>query len=84
MGSNRGKTQVSLLTRYFNKVYIIQDNDTVDNGFAGQASALKLFEKLGGRGIIVKPPQQYKDIGEMPDEEIVLLVEKTQDILEGI
>ena len=84
MGSNRGKTQVSLLIRYFNKIYIVQDNDTEANGFAGQASALKLLEKIGDRGIIVKPPQRYKDIGEMPDDEIKLMVDKTHNILEWI
>lgn len=84
MGSNRSKMQVSLLGRYFDTIYIVQDNDTAENGFAGQAAAAKLVDKLGGRGIIVKPPERYKDIGEMPEEEIKLLVAKTYNLTEGL
>ena len=83
MGSAIGKTQVSLLNRYFGTVYIVQDNDDQSNGYAGQASAAKLRDKLT-RGIIVVPPRDYKDIGEMPDEQIRQLVTSTQDITEGI
>lgn len=84
MGANRSKVQIHLLGRYFNMVYIVQDNDTAENSFAGQAAAAKLLDKLGDRGIIVKPPERYKDIGEMSDEEIKLLVARTYNLIEGL
>ena len=84
MGTGSGTTQVSLLERYFNRVYIVQDNDGSSNGFAGQSSAQKLLDKLGRRGIIVVPPQGYKDIGEMPIAEIKAFLTGEQDITKGL
>lgn len=84
MGTGSGTTQVSLLERYFNRVYIVQDNDGSSNGFAGQSSAQKLLDKLGRRGIIVVPPQGYKDIGEMPIAEIKTFLTGEQDITKGL
>lgn len=84
MSANRSKAQINLLGRHFNNVYVVQDNDPASNGFAGQVAAKKLVDKLADRGIIVVPPEGYKDIGDMPDEEIKLLVAQTTDITKGI
>lgn len=80
MGSNRSRVQIDLLKRYFNTIYIVADNDDAKNDYAGQVSAQKVVDKLGGSGIMVVPPTRYKDIGEMPDEEIKALVESVNDI----
>ena len=84
MGSSRGKVQVSLLNRYFNKVYIVADVDDATNDFAGQVGAQKLADRLGQRGIIVLPPKGFKDVGEMPDELIKKLVADRDNLLGDI
>ena len=65
MGANPSNTQIDILTSHFKTVYVVADSDS-----AGRASAFKLCEKLDGRGIMVLPPEGYKDIGEMPYAEI--------------
>lgn len=84
MGTGSGKVQVGLLTKFFSVIYVIQDNDSSQNNFAGQTSARKLLDKLGKRGIIIEPPKEFKDIGDMTDEQIRELVASNEDILKGI
>lgn len=84
MGTGVGQRQVDLLTKYFNKIYIVQDNDTSQNDFAGQMSAKKLLDKIGKRGIIVVPPKGCKDVGDMSNEQIAELIARTENLVEGI
>ncbi len=84
MGTGSGKVQVGLLKRYFSIIYVVQDNDTASNSFAGQTSAHKLVEKLGNRGIMVAPPSGYKDIGDMKMPEVEEFVTGVTDITKGI
>lgn len=84
MGSNHSKQQIEILNKYFNTIMIMQDNDNANNDFAGQVAAKKLCEKLGGRGIIVKPPEQFKDVGEMPQDELKAFVSELNNPVERI
>jgi len=65
MGANPSKTQITLLTSHYKSIFVVADNDS-----PGKAAAFKLCEKLEGRGIMVVPPEGYKDIGEMPYSDI--------------
>jgi 5S rRNA maturation endonuclease (ribonuclease M5) len=60
--------QVNLLKDFKNK-YILFDNDE-----AGKNAAIKLSNDLssfGGNTYIIKIPKKYKDIGEMPEKEVI-------------
>jgi 5S rRNA maturation endonuclease (ribonuclease M5) len=54
-----------LLQKYFNNIIVIADNDE-----AGGNMKSKILEKLGSRVSVIKLDKQYKDIGDMTDEEI--------------
>lgn len=65
LGANVSNIQVELLKKYFNNIYIIADNDE-----AGGNMKDRLQEKLGSRVTVVQLNKKYKDIGDMPDDEI--------------
>jgi 5S rRNA maturation endonuclease (ribonuclease M5) len=65
LGSNVSKIQIDLLRKYFNDIIVIADNDMAGNNMAD-----KLKEKLGHRVSILSLEQQYKDVGDMEDEQI--------------
>ena len=65
LGANVSKAQVELLQKYFNNVIVVADNDE-----AGGNMKTKIVEKLGSRVSVIKLDKQYKDIGDMGDEEI--------------
>ena len=65
LGANVSNIQVELLKKYFNNIYIIADNDE-----AGGNMKDRLLEKLGSRVTVVQLNKKYKDIGDMPDDEI--------------
>ena len=65
LGSNVSKVQVDLLKKYFNDIIVIADND-----MAGNSMASKLREKLGPIVSVLSLEQQYKDIGDMEDDQI--------------
>ena len=54
-----------MLQKYFNNIIVIADNDE-----AGGNMKTKIIEKLGSRVSVVKLDKQYKDIGDMADEDI--------------
>jgi 5S rRNA maturation endonuclease (ribonuclease M5) len=54
-----------LLQKYFNNVIVIADNDE-----AGGNMKTKIIEKLGSRVSVIQLDKQYKDIGDMNDEDI--------------
>jgi 5S rRNA maturation endonuclease (ribonuclease M5) len=65
LGANVSNIQIELLQKYFNNIIVIADNDE-----AGGNMKDKIIEKLGSRVSVIKLDKQYKDIGDMPDEEI--------------
>jgi len=65
LGANVSNIQIELLQKYFNNIIVIADNDE-----AGGNMKTKIVEKLGSRVSVIKLDKQYKDIGDMADEEI--------------
>lgn len=65
LGANVSNMQVELLQKYFNDIIIIADNDA-----AGGNMKNKIVEKLGSRVSVIQLDKQYKDIGDMKDEDI--------------
>lgn len=65
LGANVSNAQTDLLQKYFNDIIVIADNDE-----AGGNMKDRIVEKLGSRVSVIKLNKQYKDIGDMPDEEI--------------
>jgi DNA primase len=65
LGANVSNFQTDLLQKYFNNVIVIADNDE-----AGGNMKTKIVERLGSRVSVVKLDKQYKDIGDMSDEDI--------------
>lgn len=65
LGANVSSKQIELLQKYFNNIIVIADNDE-----AGGNMKDRIIEKLGSRVSVVKLNKQYKDIGDMTDNEI--------------
>lgn len=65
LGANVSNMQTDLLQKYFNNVIVIADNDE-----AGGNMKDKIVERLGSRVSVVKLDKQYKDIGDMTDDQI--------------
>lgn len=65
LGANVSTTQIELLQKYFNNIIVVADNDE-----AGGNMKDKIVEKLGSRVSVIQLKKQYKDIGDMLDEEI--------------
>jgi DNA primase len=65
LGANVSNFQTDLLQKYFNSIYVVADNDE-----AGGNMKDKLIERLGNRVSVIQLDKQYKDIGDMSDEEI--------------
>jgi DNA primase len=68
LGSNVSNIQIELLKKYFNNIIVIADNDE-----AGGNMKSKIIEKLGSRVSVITLEKQYKDIGDMKDEDIAQL-----------
>jgi DNA primase len=68
LGSNVSNIQIELLKKYFNNIIVIADNDE-----AGGNMKSKIIEKLGSRVSVITLEKQYKDIGDMADEDIAKL-----------
>lgn len=65
LGANVSNFQIELLQKYFNNIYVIADNDE-----AGSGMATRIQNRASVPVSIVKLDKQYKDIGDMPDDEI--------------
>ena len=76
LGANVSKTQTDLLTKYFNDVIVVGDNDD-----AGKEMQKKILERLGHRATLIKLPSKFKDIGDMQDSDIRELTDKITDPL---
>jgi DNA primase len=68
LGSNVSNVQIELLKKYFNNIIVIADNDE-----AGGNMKSKIIDKLGSRVSVITLEKQYKDIGDMTDEDIAKL-----------
>lgn len=76
LGANVSKSQMALLTKYFNNAIVIGDNDD-----AGKGMQEKILERLGSRATLISIPSRFKDIGDMTDEDIQKLNNKVSDPL---
>ena len=76
LGVYISKVQLDLLTKYFNNVIVIPDNDD-----AGQTMTDKIVKRMKDRATVIGLPQRFKDIGDMTDEDIFKLTEKMKDPL---
>jgi DNA primase len=76
LGVYISKVQLDLLTKYFNNVIVIPDNDD-----AGKTMTEKIVNRMKERATVIGLPQRFKDIGDMTDEDIFKLTEKMQDPL---
>lgn len=76
LGANVSRKQIELLTKYFNNVIVIPDNDD-----AGKSMASRIIEKMGHRASAVGLPARFKDIGDMTDADISELTNKLNDPL---
>lgn len=65
LGANVSNIQVELLNKYFNEIYVIADNDE-----AGYNMLNRIRDKSSSRVTQIKLNSEYKDIGDMPDDEI--------------
>lgn len=76
LGANVSKIQIDLLTKYFNHVIVVADNDD-----AGKEMQKKVLDRLGHRATLVGIPDRFKDIGDMNDSDILELTNKINDPL---
>jgi DNA primase len=65
LGANVSNSQIDLLQKYFNNIYVVADNDE-----AGGNMKTRIYEKLSSRVTVIQLDPQYKDIGEMDDDSI--------------
>ena len=65
LGANVSGKQIELLQKYFNNIIVIADNDE-----AGGNMKDRIVEKLSSRVSVIELNKKYKDIGDMPDEEL--------------
>lgn len=79
LGANVSKKQIELLTKYFNHVIVIPDNDD-----AGRGMSNSIASSMGSRATVIGLPERFKDIGDMTDLDIQELTNKTKDPLFAI
>jgi DNA primase len=65
LGANVSNVQIDLLQKYFNNIIVIADNDE-----AGGNMKSKIVERLGARVSVIQLDKEYKDIGDMSNEDI--------------
>jgi DNA primase len=65
LGANVSNVQIDLLQKYFNNIIVIADNDE-----AGGNMKSKIVERLGARVSVIQLDKEYKDIGDMTNEDI--------------
>ncbi len=68
LGANVSSTQIELLQKYFNNIIVVADNDE-----AGGNMKDRIVTKLSSRVSVITLNKQYKDIGDMSDEELAKL-----------
>jgi len=65
LGANVSNIQIDLLQKYFNTIIVIADNDE-----AGGNMKTRIQEKLGSKVSVIQLNKEYKDIGDMSDDDI--------------
>ena len=65
LGANVSNAQIELLQKYFNNIIVVADNDE-----AGGNMKDRIVERLTSRVSVIKLNSQYKDIGDMSDEDL--------------
>jgi len=65
LGSNVSNIQTDLLQKYFNDIIVIADNDE-----AGGNMKDRIIKKLGSRVSVIQLNKEYKDIGDMSNDDI--------------
>ena len=65
LGANVSNFQIDLLQKYFNNIIVIADNDE-----AGGNMKTRIQEKLGARVSVIQLNNEYKDIGDMSNDDI--------------
>ena len=76
LGSNVSRNQIELLTKYFNNIIVIGDNDD-----AGKSMQNNILDKVGKRATLISIPKRFKDVGDMKDSDIQELVTRINDPL---
>ena len=76
LGANVSRIQTDLLTKHFNDVIVIADNDA-----AGKEMQQKILDRLGHRATLIGLPDRFKDIGDMQDSDIQQLTKRVSDPL---
>ena len=79
MGASMSKTQLELLTSYFNYAIVIPDADE-----AGEGMVAKLRATYNGQLTVIKLPPNVKDVGELTKEQLEYLANKVNDPLLGL
>jgi DNA primase len=74
LGANIPKSQIQLLTKHFNNVIVVPDNDD-----AGKEMAKRVVDGVGPRATAIGLPQRFKDIGDMTDADILELTKIVND-----
>lgn len=77
LGANVSSRQIELLSKYFNDICVIADNDE-----AGGNMKSKIVEKLGSSVTIINIDKKYKDIGDMEDYDILNISKSFGDRIE--
>jgi DNA primase len=80
LGATISTKQIELIQKYFNKVFVIGDNDD-----AGKEMARKIVERLPNIAININLPDRYKDISDIEKEKLTEYISKIDNhILVGI
>lgn len=65
LGANVSNAQIELLQKYFNNIIVVADNDE-----AGGNMKDRIVERLTSRVSVITLKNEYKDIGDMSDEDL--------------
>jgi len=72
LGSNVTKEQLRLIFKYFSEVYVVPDRDE-----AGKRMALTMMDR---GAILVAVPEGAKDVGDLTDERIKALLDRSNPV----
>ena len=79
LGATVSTPQIELLQKYFNDIVIIPDNDE-----AGESMVERLRKALGSKLTRLQLNNEYKDIGDMSDDQIKTLETKFDNIISSM
>lgn len=74
LGANVSSKQIELLSKYFNDICVVADNDD-----AGGNMKDKIVQRLGGSVTVINIDKKYKDIGDMSDCDILNIAKDFSD-----